>query len=603
VIASRHTPGWACAVWLSVALLAIGAGSVSGQAFEVNWDVATGDWGNSSSWDTLFSPPQAQFDELAVISNGGTASVTGTEPDVGAIILGNNGGETGALEILSGGNLVSRVSDFLLTDGVVVVGNLGTGTLSVLPGGTLTAVGLTQGGSNDSTLILGGTAPGTATLTLSGAAVLERSVRIIGPQVLFNVDRLPLQPSSVLIAEITGSSHSPIFVTNAAQVIGALKVEFNGHVPALGDSWDIIDAGTLAGGFTTVDISDAGLARGLGVRVVQEIGGTNGNVLRARVENSLILMVNRVTGAAVVENVVGDPISFDGYSIGSVAGVLDPNNSAWTSLEDAAVGTWEEANPTATLLTETNPSGSSTLGADQSLGLGNPYIVPTGFGQTIEDLTFEYAIEGGDVVSGAIEYTGNHNNLVLAIDPLTGAGVLNNQSTFDVTIDGYAVASSSASLEPGDGDWFSFDDPTASLLTETNPTNSTLLGSGQTLSLGNLFTPGGTQDLQLEFSIDGGPLTQGIVEYTLNLVNPADLNMDGFVDGLDLGILLGSWNTTTTPDMGELNGTPPVDGLDLGLMLGAWNPPPLSSASAVPEPTTLLLALATAPLIARRRKA
>jgi len=70
---------------------------------------------------------------------------------------------------------------------------------------------------------------------------------------------------------------------------------------------------------------------------------------------------------------------------------------------------------------------------------------------------------------------------------------------------------------------------------------------------------------------------------------PEDLHMDGFVDGLDLGILLGSWNQSTTPDLGELNGIPPVDGLDLGLFLGAWNPPPLSALTAVPEPTTAVL--------------
>jgi len=81
----------------------------------------------------------------------------------------------------------------------------------------------------------------------------------------------------------------------------------------------------------------------------------------------------------------------------------------------------------------------------------------------------------------------------------------------------------------------------------------------------------------------------------------ADLNMDGFVDGLDLGTLLASWGTTTTPDMGELDGTPPVDGLDLGALLGAWNPPPLPSASSVPEPSTLMLTgLAAIGLFARR---
>jgi len=71
----------------------------------------------------------------------------------------------------------------------------------------------------------------------------------------------------------------------------------------------------------------------------------------------------------------------------------------------------------------------------------------------------------------------------------------------------------------------------------------------------------------------------------------ADLNRDGFVDGLDLGLLLGNWNQNTTPDMGELNGIDPVDGLDLGLFLGAWNPPPPSGVAVVPEPAGVALAL------------
>ncbi len=71
--------------------------------------------------------------------------------------------------------------------------------------------------------------------------------------------------------------------------------------------------------------------------------------------------------------------------------------------------------------------------------------------------------------------------------------------------------------------------------------------------------------------------------------NPADLNNDGFVDGLDLGILLGNFEQNASPAGGELNGTDPVDGLDLGILLGAWNPPALSAVASVPEPSTLLL--------------
>jgi len=70
---------------------------------------------------------------------------------------------------------------------------------------------------------------------------------------------------------------------------------------------------------------------------------------------------------------------------------------------------------------------------------------------------------------------------------------------------------------------------------------------------------------------------------------PEDLNMDGFVDGLDLGILLINWNQSVAPSQGELSGTPPVDGLDLGILLIAWNPPPLSAATGVPEPSSIAL--------------
>lgn len=86
---------------------------------------------------------------------------------------------------------------------------------------------------------------------------------------------------------------------------------------------------------------------------------------------------------------------------------------------------------------------------------------------------------------------------------------------------------------------------------------------------------------------------------------PADLNTDGFVDGLDLGILLGNFDQNGIPPSGgELNGTDPVDGLDLGILLGSWNPPALSalSVASVPEPTSLaLFAVAGTALLATRR--
>ena len=101
-----------------------------------------------------------------------------------------------------------------------------------------------------------------------------------------------------------------------------------------------------------------------------------------------------------------------------------------------------------------------------------------------------------------------------------------------------------------------------------------------------------------EFYIDNFRLT------TTEATEPADLNSDGFVDGLDLGILLGNFGQGTTPSGGELDGAAPVDGLDLGILLGAWNPPPPSVAAAtIPEPTTAMLCLLGSVMLSARRRA
>jgi hypothetical protein len=59
--------------------------------------------------------------------------------------------------------------------------------------------------------------------------------------------------------------------------------------------------------------------------------------------------------------------------------------------------------------------------------------------------------------------------------------------------------------------------------------------------------------------------------YVFTLIDPlfADLNADGAVNSLDLGILLGAWGVAGGP--ADLNGDGLVDPADLALMLGAWS--------------------------------
>ena len=57
------------------------------------------------------------------------------------------------------------------------------------------------------------------------------------------------------------------------------------------------------------------------------------------------------------------------------------------------------------------------------------------------------------------------------------------------------------------------------------------------------------------------------VVYTPAPSNPADLNNDGVVNGVDLATLLGAWGTAGP---GDINGSGSVNAADLAALLSAW---------------------------------
>jgi len=58
------------------------------------------------------------------------------------------------------------------------------------------------------------------------------------------------------------------------------------------------------------------------------------------------------------------------------------------------------------------------------------------------------------------------------------------------------------------------------------------------------------------------------------LVCSADINDDGVVDGAEIALVLGSWNTTGVALPADLNDDGVVDGADIAIVLGAWGPCP-----------------------------
>ena len=155
----------------------------------------------------------------------------------------------------------------------------------------------------------------------------------------------------------------------------------------------------------------------------------------------------------------------------------------WNSLQDQGVSDWRESpqGGAATQLAELKPTTSTAIAPGAPRALGNVFRYPTPqvFGTELEDIAFEYYTTDGRTVQGLINYEGDKrfNNLVLVVDPTSGAARLENQSTLGVGIDGYKITSASGSLLPANGNWSSLDDQNAAGgdWRESNPTVNQLV--------------------------------------------------------------------------------------------------------------------------------
>jgi hypothetical protein len=101
--------------------------------------------------------------------------------------------------------------------------------------------------------------------------------------------------------------------------------------------------------------------------------------------------------------------------------------------------------------------------------------------------------------------------------------------------------------------------------------------------------------------------THALLSDTTDPHFPGDANGDDVVDFADLGILLNNYNQSGSFSAGDFNASGDVDFTDLGILLNNYNQqaPTLTTATAVPEPSTLLLACfgACALAVWRRRGA
>ena len=540
------------------------------------------------------------FNEAAAINNNTTAVLSaaamsnGTPVSVGGVKLGQVAANIGGLRIANGGSLTNVAG--LSETGAIAVGVAGQGNLTVLGGGSVSGTSLSLAGVPASSITLGDNSGLTASLSTTGAATLGRTTTVHGKFVNFSIGgSLTLSGTSTLIAEINdAATHSPLKSTGTAALGGTFRPTFTGVTPAAGNSWNIIDATAITGGFTTFDTSAApALPAGQSYQLVQSNGGVNGKLLKLSVEEILTLQVNRTSGTVSISNIGSAAKSLDGYSILSSRGSLI---GTFNSLQDQAVAGWVEAGGTANDLSELNPKTHrrSMQGARFPWGHRISPQYPA-LGTDPDDLSFEYSTPDGRTIQGSVVYSGTkiNNNLIVNVNASTGQAQLKNDSPFTIQLDGYAVYSNSGSLQPANGKWFSLKDrgitgweealPTTTAVNELNENGSLTLTPGSGYDLGELYKSiGGTQDLRLEFLQVGQDLpSNGLVVYgAFGSVPPpglaGDYTNNGVVDAADYvlwrknNINGAAGYTTWRANFGK----PPGSGSGL-------------NAAAVPEPSTI----------------
>jgi hypothetical protein len=528
------------------------------------WNTATaGNWNVPSNWSSGTLPNSAN-DDFAVI--GGTAGAFGSSTAIstinsnigadtpGGITLGAAAVDSGTLQISSGGSITVVTTGFAGSgggNGNVYVGVGGAGTLNVDRGGSLAAVGIVSNGSGASLVQLGGaTGSGTALVNLSGIANLARTTRVIGPNVDFTAATLTFGSTSSLVDELTSSTHSALKATGTATLGGALAIQFDPGVTASpGSSWNLINAQTVTGAFSQLSLINAPqLPVNQAYNLRTQSGGL-GKLVQLSVDEQLVLNVDRGTHVVSITNPGTTGISLDGYTVGSpTLGELNPAN--FTPLS----APWQLSGISTTgRVSQLNPHASSTLAVGSSTSLGGMFTPPTpaNFGDPTEDLSFQYTQPDGSIRTGAVTYSGSTgiNNLVLRVDPATGAAQLKNTSLFSENIDAYTISSSLGSLDATH--WSSLDDqnaaggdwqeggPTtigANRLSEVETPGVTALSSGQFYNIGNPYNQVlNKKDLVFQYLLQGESIARtGVVVYeTIATAIPGDYDGNGVVNAAD----------------------------------------------------------------------
>jgi BNR repeat-containing family member len=153
---------------------------------------------------------------------------------------------------------------------------------------------------------------------------------------------------------------------------------------------------------------------------------------------NLVVIVDPITGNAVLKNGSQFNVGLEAYTIQSDSGSLLFQNGNWTSLADqgAAGGDWQEADVSANRLSELKYSSYYQFAKGATLSLGHLFNASS----NSRDLNFQFFLqEGSETLTGIVVYQipgdFNNDNVVNVADYLVwrkGLGTTYTQSDFDI---------------------------------------------------------------------------------------------------------------------------------------------------------------------------
>lgn len=507
----------------------------------INWSNAgTGDWNTGANWVGGVVP--SGIPNTGVIDNGGTAQITSAAPTCNDITVGSSNGNSGTLQILSGGSLTTNnssatIGNFagstgtLLVDGTgtfnsgsyaISVGSAGTGTLTVSAGGTVTttsANGVSVGSVSGSS--------GTLNIGSGGAAGIVNATRVNGGSGTATLNFNHTDAGYVLSKDGTGTGTGVVITGTAA-------------VKQIGTGTTILIANNTYTGGTTISAGTLQVGN----------GGTAGSIT-GNVTNNATLAFNR-----------SDALTFSGVVSGT------------GSLTKAGAGTLTLSGSNTYSGTTTVTGGTVSIAADGNLG---------GDAVTLNGGTL--AVTGATTVDNAISLGGSNGTVSLSADAtlsgvISGTGSLTKTGTGVLTLSGTntytgATTVSAGTLRLAGGNALA-DTATVNVATgatlDLNGTTETigaLTGSGTvTIGAGSIsFTnPGansfsGTLSGTGTFSVASGVILKGTGTYStpVEILSGATIapgNSPGIISTGNLTLASGS-----TASM-EINGTAAGTGHD-----------------------------------------